>query len=192
MVRTSDTRVRPTPTLGRSGFLARLGAVMVGAATASTLIAELAGCTTTASRSEVASTPSSVGTTQCTGRGGEAVLRAFFDHISHNGSDLLDAYFAPAQDFVRWWDPTRESGDVVPYTGLQEHLSRLRQDGVDVAVIGFSDQGFQGGTSGEAGGWFTFDIRGRLSKDTAVKVGNGKGAIDCRTGKLKALVVDDW
>jgi hypothetical protein len=161
------------------------------------LVAALAGCTSTGSRSPVASTPvasspPSARMTECTGRGGEAVLRAFFDDLSHGGSDLLTPYFAPAQDFVRWWDPTRGSGEVVPYTGLQEHLRKLQRDGADAAVIGFTDTGFQGKGTSEAGGWLQFNIRGRLSKDAAVMVGVGKGAIDCRTGKLKALVVDTW
>lgn len=172
----------------------------LGALTALALVAGVSGCTP-GTHPPPASRPSLSPSPICTGRDGEAVLRAFFDDLSSGKKGLVATYFVAPLDFVRWSDPTSglitflpgPDNDTVTLDALQAHLDSLQQQGAHVTLTRFRDAGFEADkTNGEAGGWFSFDIRGSPNGRAAVKDGNGKGAVDCGTKKLKALVIHNW
>ncbi len=107
-------------------------------------------------------------------------------------------YIAPFQDFIRWWDGTLgagediEGGFALPSGSadpLLGHLNMLRQAGFALTVDTFQDRGYQGAGTSSAAGWFTFTAHGQLpvggSGNTA-----GKGAVNCATGLLRAIVLD--
>ncbi len=177
--------------------VARTAAAVMVTTVVGTAVA-LVGCTSTPASprpSTPSSTPSSMRSPVCTGRDGEAVLRAFFRDLSNhrNVSELLAAYVAPPENFVRWWDPSTPSGGIVTYVnGLPEHLEKLQRDGIDLTVTGFQDAGFQGRGTPDEGGWFTFGLYGRFREGQPMGGGEtlgNKGAVDCATGKLKAIVL---
>jgi hypothetical protein len=114
----------------------------------------------------------------------------FLTNLNEGGRIELSEYFAPQQKFVRWWDPTVPLGRVVDRGGLAAHLDKLQRNGLYLTLRDFHAVGFQGGA--EAGGWFNFKVSGRPSENAPSKVGSGKGAVDCATGKLMAVVIDDW
>lgn len=93
----------------------------------------------------------------------------------------------------RWWDGTLRLGQTLTFdNGLEQHLGTLQQSGMDVTVTGFKDMGLQGRGTRDEGGWFTFGLRGWLLGSEALSSGQsvgGKGAVDCGTGKLKAVVI---
>lgn len=107
--------------------------------------------------------------------------------------EVLAAYVVPPRDFVRWWDGTLRLSQTLTFdNGLEQHLDKLQQNGMDLTVTGFNDVGFQRGGTREEGGGFTFGLRGRLSRGEPLRSGQalgGKGAVDCVTGKLKAVVI---
>lgn len=109
--------------------------------------------------------------------------------------EVLGAYVVPAQDFVRWWDGTLRLGQTLRFEdGLEQHLGKLQQNGMDLTVTGFTDVGIQGRGTRDEGGWFNFGLRGRLQRGEPLSsgersTGGHKGAVDCDTGKLKAVVL---
>jgi hypothetical protein len=123
------------------------------------------------------------------------VLRGFFHDLSNQRpvAEVLATYVVPAQDFVRWWDGTLKPGETRTfYNGLEQHLEKLQQGGLDLTVTGFKDVGFQGRGTRDAGGWFTFSLHGRLKKSDPRSDGrtlSNKGAVDCANGKLKVIVI---
>jgi hypothetical protein len=136
----------------------------------------------------------------CTGSDGEAVLRAFFRDLSNRRdvAELLADYVVAPESFVRWWDGTLRPGEIITFSnGLPEHLEKLQRDGINATVTGFEDVGFQGRGTPDAGGWFLFGLQGHLragdaapAPPTTSKTPLGaKGAVDCATGKLKAIVI---
>jgi hypothetical protein len=157
----------------------------------------LAGCTSSPAplkSSTPTSGPSAAPSTHCTGRDGEAALRGFSRDLSNHRDvgELLAAYVAAPEDFVRWWDPSVPNGEVLTYAnGLQQHLDQLERDGINLNVTGFEDAGYQG-FGDEAGGWFNFGLYGRNRESEAMSGGQtlgNKGAVDCATLKLKAIVI---
>jgi hypothetical protein len=81
----------------------------------------------------------------------------------------------------------------VTLDALQAHLDRLAHGGFAVRLVRFTDAGYGGtGATGESGGWFDFDLRGRVGGSGAAVDGSGNGAVDCLSGRLKLLVVDGW
>src|SRR5262245_453640 len=85
--------------------------VVIVIASIGTIVA-LGSCASTPA-SPPPSAPPSTSSPECTGRDSEAVLRAFFHDLSNNRDvrELLSAYIAPPEDFVRWWDPTTADGE---------------------------------------------------------------------------------
>ena len=105
---------------------------------------------------------------------------------------ILAAYVVPPQDFLGWFDTSLPQGRTLTFEfGLEQHLAKLQRNGLDLTVTGLKDAGYQGGRTRDAGGWFSFSLQGRLqlSEVAGEQPITGKGAVDCDTGKLKAVVV---
>ena len=65
-------------------------------------------------------------------------------------------------------------------------------EALDLTVVEFMDVGFQGSGTPDAGGWFLFSLQGRFNRGERPAAGGSlgnKGAADCATGKLKAIVM---
>lgn len=125
---------------------------------------------------------------ECTGRSGEAVLGALFQDIGAGRHLKFESYFGPKRSLVRWWDPTVAPGAVIGSGDLFAHLKGLQSDGASLILVSFKALGYQGGQ--EAGGWFNFTFRGRMSDEKTRRVGSGKGAVDCKTSKLMTVVIN--
>jgi hypothetical protein len=159
------------------------------------MLGALTGCNAPRPDPLPTSTPPSPTSRLCTGSVGEDALRGFFRDLSNQRpvAEVLATYVVPAQDFVRWWDGTLKPGETRTfYNGLEEHLQKLQQGGLDLTVGRFNDVGFQGRGTRDAGGWFTFSLQGRMNRSERASAGRtlgNKGAADCATGKLKAIVI---
>ena len=140
---------------------------------------------------------------RCSGSGGEPMLRALFADLSLGRTPDIGTYFVDPLDFIRWWDPTLPSGAVISFEAgdgsgtatldtLQSHLDALHHRGVNGTVTEFTPIGYDVVSSQEAGGGFTFGLRARATARGALRDGGGEGMIDCRTGRLKSLVIDEW
>jgi len=136
----------------------------------------------------------------CTGAKGEIVLRALFDDLSAGRATPVSEFFVEPSSFVRWWDPTLPSGDVITYQfgdgidtvnlkSLQAHLDSLVRGGVQISVTSFTPDGYEDSIHG---GGFTFTARGRPDPQTKPLDGGGKGGVDCATGTLTSVVIDAW
>ncbi len=140
---------------------------------------------------------------RCSGSGGEAMLRGLFADLSAGRTPDIAAYFVDPLDFVRWWDPTLPSGAVISFEAgdgsgtatldtLQSHLDALQHRGVTGTVSAFTPTGYDAVSSTETGGGFTFHLRARATGRGALRDGGGEGMIDCVTGRLKSVVIDEW
>lgn len=191
------------------------GAVMAGQRSAiPVLIAFVvliaaAGCTadrialTGSSTPTVRALPPVVVPVRCSGSGGEPMLRGLFADLSLGRTPDIGTYFVDPLDFARWWDPTLPSGQVISFEAgdgsetatldtLQSHLDALRRRGVNGTVSEFAPTGYDAASSKEAGGGFTFGLRARATARGALRDGGGEGMIDCVTGRLKSVVIDEW
>jgi hypothetical protein len=136
----------------------------------------------------------------CTGHEGQPLLRSFFDDLSNGRKDLLATYVVQPQDFTRWSDPTSGRIRYMPGPGnetetldaLQTHLDSLQRQGAVLVLTRFDDAGYQGNDPYALGGGFTFQMQGRADRHETMTQGDGKGLIDCATGKLKELVILNW
>jgi len=140
---------------------------------------------------------------RCSGSGGEAMLRGLFADLSAGRTPDIGTYFVDPLDFVRWWDPSLPSGQVITFEAgagsgtvtldtLQSHLDALHHRGVSGAVTTFAPTGYEAVSSKEAGGGFTFSLRARATARGALRDGGGEGMIDCVTKQLKSVVIDEW
>lgn len=136
--------------------------------------------------------------TPCSGAGAEPLLAAFFRDIDAGKSDLVPRYFAPAHAFVRWSDP--KSGPIGGRPGdgaaaldqLREHLFGLEVDGFVESMTSFHDKGYLDQGTANAGGWFGFELSGSPASGIEIRAGHGDGAIDCASGRIKILTIDQW
>lgn len=140
--------------------------------------------------------------TPCSGAGAAPLLAAFFRDLDMGKSNLVSRYFAPAHAFVRWSDP--KSGPIDGGAGdgagdgaaaldqLREHLFGLEVDGFVESVTSFHDKGYLDAGTSNAGGWFDFELSGTPAAGIAVRAGRGEGAIDCASGRIKILTIDQW
>ncbi len=140
---------------------------------------------------------------RCSGSGGDTPLRGLFADFSAGRTPAVASYFVDPRDFVRWWDPTLPSGQVITFEAgagsgtvtldtLQSHLDALHHRGLTGTVSGFAANGYEAPSSKEAGGGFTFTLRARATGKGALRDGGGEGTIDCVTGRLKTVVIDAW
>jgi hypothetical protein len=140
---------------------------------------------------------------RCSGSGGEAMLRGLFADLDAGRTPDVGTYFVDPLDFVRWWDPTLPSGQVISFEAgdgsetatldtLQSHLDALHHRGVTGTASTFTPTGYSAVSSTEAGGGFTFDLRARATGRGALRDGGGEGMIDCVSGRLKSVVIDEW
>ncbi len=134
----------------------------------------------------------------CSGEGAEQLLAALFRDLETGESNLVPRYFAPAGTFVRWTDPKsgmiggRPGDGAAALDQLREHLFGLEVDGLTESVTSFVDQGYLDQGTANAGGWFRFELMGSPATGVAVRAGQGDGAIDCASGRIKILTIDDW
>jgi hypothetical protein len=116
---------------------------------------------------------------RCSGSAGESLLRGLFADFNAGRTPAVGTYFVDPLNFVRWWDPTLPSGQVITFGAgagsgtvtldtLQSHLDALHHRGVMGTVSGFTATGYHASSSKEAGGGFTFTLRARAT---------GKGAL---------------
>jgi len=140
---------------------------------------------------------------RCSGSAGESLLRGLFADFNAGRTPAIGTYFVEPLNFVRWWDPTLPSGQVITFEAgagsgtvtldtLQSHLDALHHRGVTGTVTGFTATGYQASSSKEAGGGFTFNLRARATSKGALRDGGGAGTIDCVTGRLKTVEIDAW
>lgn len=140
---------------------------------------------------------------RCSGSGGDTPLRGLFADLDAGRTPEVGTYFVDPLDFVRWWDPTLPTGAVISFEAgdgsgavtldtLQSHLDALRRRGVAGTVSVFTATGYDAVSSTEAGGGFTFSLRARATARSALRDGGGEGMIDCVTGRLKSVVIDEW
>lgn len=138
----------------------------------------------------------------CNGTAGRDLVTGLLADLTAGRRADVATYFSPPVAFVRWWDPTAPevitfmpgpTDNSVTLDGLQAHLDDLAHGGFAGRIVGFVDQGYAGTqTVNEAGGWFSFTLRGHATQAGANADGDGKGAVDCASRKLKILVVDGW
>lgn len=134
----------------------------------------------------------------CSGAAAGPLLAAFFRDLGSGKSNLVPRYFAPADTFVRWSDPKSGAIDGPPGDGaaaldqLREHLFGLEVDGLTESVASFRDRGYLDQGTPNEGGWFGFELRGSPATGVAVRTGQGDGAIDCASGRIKVLMIDQW
>src|SRR5262249_52363539 len=136
----------------------------------------------------------------------ESVLRALFAALDSGQRVDVATFFVTPRSFNLWWDPTLKSGQVItfdpgpydqPFTlnELTAHLNMLAGRHLHVTVSAFQAGGYTStnyiGSPG-GGGDFTYDLKGGPSGSATDMRPGGKGLVDCDTGKLKALVVDEW
>jgi hypothetical protein len=178
------------------------GGRQASATGAALLVASLlGGCTSPAPSVQTTNkpAPSIFNSPPCTGKAGEAALRAFFTDLGAGRpvTQILDSYVVPQEEFVRWWDDSLAPGHEISggwalpaesREKLRQHLERLQRDGMNLVVDEFTDVGFQG-IGIDAGGWFNFRARGHVSDGDSGRGVGGKGAADCATGRLKAIVL---
>jgi hypothetical protein len=134
----------------------------------------------------------------CSGAAAGPLLAAFFRDLDAGKSNLVPRYFAPADAFIRWSDP--KSGPIGGPPGdgaaaldqLREHLFGLEVDGLVESITSFHDKGYLDPGTANAGGWFAFELSGSPSTGVAVRAGRGDGAIDCASGRIKILTIDQW
>jgi hypothetical protein len=168
-----------------------------------------AGCTadriplTGSSTPTVRALPPVVVPVRCSGSGGDTPLRGLFADLDAGRTPDVGTYFVDPLDFVRWWDPTLPSGQVISFEAgdgsgtvtldtLQSHLDALRRRGVAGTVSVFTATGYDAVSPQETGGNFTFSLRARATRNGPVRDGGGAGTIDCANGRLKSVVIDEW
>jgi hypothetical protein len=170
-------------------------------------LALVAGCTAdripvaraSAART-AASRPTPVG---CSGSSAEPIVHALFDELSAGRTPDIQAYFVDPIDFVRWWDPTLPSGQVITFEAgpgsgtvtldtLRIHLGALARRGIHATITAFTAIGYDSVSETESGGVFNFDLHAPTGGTGKFVDGGGEGMIDCQTGKLKTIVIDDW
>jgi len=136
----------------------------------------------------------------CTGAAGQFLLTKLFADLSAGNTPDMRYYFTDPAAFDKWADPT-PGGDITSdptdplgfsLDGLRDHLAGLARGGLSVRLMRFADNGFQRADTIDAGGWFDFDLYGRDSGSGANVQGAGMGAVDCLSGRLKAVVIFSW
>jgi len=136
--------------------------------------------------------------TPCSGSAPGQPLAELFTDLDTGQSNLVPRYFAPADAFVRWSDPKSGSIGGAPGDGaaaldqLREHLFGLEVDGFAESITSFQDQGYLDQGTANAGGWFRFELIGSPATGVPVRAGRGEGAIDCASGRIKILTIDEW
>lgn len=149
-------------------------------------------------------TPTLIGPARCDGSTGEHVLRALFATIDAGPHVNLATYFVAPLAFNLWWDPTVKPGSAITFMpgpgsgtvnldALQTHLDQLSTSHPQITVSsftarGFTSQDYDGGPPG--GGQFEFTVDRGVPPNASDGV--GAGLVDCVTGKLKAIVIDQW
>jgi len=139
----------------------------------------------------------------CDGAGAAIPLRALFADITAGRAPSLDTYFTAPSDFVSWWDPTLRPGGAITLQmapgqaqasldGLRAHLVALEAQHATLSLVDFAARDYEAGNTTSAGGRFTFKIHARPNASTSAADGGGEGTVDCYTGKIKILVVDEW
>jgi len=136
--------------------------------------------------------------TPCSGAAAGPLLAAFFRDLDAGKSNLVPRYFAPAGAFVRWTDPKsgmiggRPGDGTAALDQLREHLFGLEVDGLVESITSFHDKGYLDQGTANAGGWFGFELSGSPATGDSVRAGQGDGAIDCASGRIKILTIDQW
>jgi hypothetical protein len=139
----------------------------------------------------------------CDGAAALDPLRALFADVTAGRSPALGTYFTVPDDFVSWWDPTLGLGDGITVQaapgqtratldGLRDHLVTLESRHAQVALVDFAPGDYEAGNTPNAGGGFTFTIHARPDASTPAADGSGQGTVDCYTGRIKTLAIDDW
>jgi hypothetical protein len=134
----------------------------------------------------------------CTGAEAQDLLRTLFADIDAGRKPPVATYFTTPDAFLSWWDPTLVPDSVITAeTGndtaaLQAHLDALASAGAVLSLTRFASRGYTGNDGRDAGGEFTFDIRGRPDSTTRLSSGAGEGIIDCYRGKIKQMSIDQW
>lgn len=159
------------------------------------LLTALSACTTGPAGPSTPSISWSAHEPTCTGASGEATLQAFVRDFNAGRDDLISTYFADANDFVRWWDPSLPPANEISYSDLGSHLRKLHGDGVRLhAITGFSDRGYEGRGQPDDGGAFSFQLGPPIPDRSGSPASSpgGKGVVDCATAKFKVIVIDQW
>ena len=175
----------------------------MSAALAATATLALSGCAPDLVRVTPAQAADAIPTsvaaeTPCSGTGAAPLLAAFFRDLDTGKSNLVPRYFAPAGAFIRWTDPKsgmiggRPDDGAAALDQLREHLFGLEVDGFVESVTSFHDKGYLDAGTANAGGWFGFEMSGSPATGIAVRAGQGDGAIDCASGRIKILTIDEW
>jgi hypothetical protein len=154
----------------------------------------------------VVTTPTLTVPAHCDGSSAESVLSALFAALDSGQHVDVATFFVTPRSFNLWWDPSLPSGQVITYdpgpydqpftlNELTAHLDMLAGRHLHVTVSAFQAGGYTNtdynGSPG-GGGSFTYDLKGGPSGSATDMSPGGKGLVDCDTGKLKALVVDEW
>lgn len=136
--------------------------------------------------------------TPCSGAAAAQPLAELFVDLDTGKSNLVPRYFAPAGAFIRWTDPKsgmiggRPGDGTAALDQLREHLFGLEVDGFAESITGFQDQGYLDQGTANVGGWFRFEMMGSPATGVPVRAGHGEGAIDCASGRIKILTIDEW
>jgi hypothetical protein len=115
----------------------------------------------------------------CDGSAAGAVYEEFAMSFNANEIALATAQFAGQHRDFTWWDPSDPSGQTQVRAQLDDHFQQMYGLGVRLPATATFVAADDGGLGG-----FNFN-----------KPHNGfygKGALDCRSGKLSYMVIDGW
>jgi hypothetical protein len=112
----------------------------------------------------------------------ESLLNRFF--AAFNSGNLDATEFFASEDRWIWWRDPNNMQDPLPYGHLGSYLRTLQENGVILKLASFSFTGYRPSPRlGEFG--FRLDRGDRPA-------GNGKGAVDCTSGLLALVTIDNW
>jgi hypothetical protein len=176
---------------------AGLGALRTACAvaTVAALLPAVAGCGAERVLADAIVQPPATAAVACHDVDARATVQALFNVVTAGRSVDLAAYFVAASQFVRWVDP--DSGEIVAGPGpsggrtldaLQSRLDHLA-DRVSIRLVAFRNQGYVPDGGGDA---FTFTVLVQPAPDAVVGPGQGRGVMDCSTGRIKEFAIDRW
>jgi len=125
----------------------------------------------------------------CTPQQADSLLHAFVREFDA-GHAAASSYLAGAYQFALWWDPTLPPGAALgggsEYPTLISHLRALHQQGIRLALTGFSGQPGAGGIG------FVVGVHRVPAASARPRPMSAHGVLDCATGRFTTLVIDEW
>lgn len=119
----------------------------------------------------------------CDATHSEKALRDFFLAFDRGEPKLVGRFFTDEDRWIWWRDPENMQ-QPVEFAQLESYLRSIQERGVTLSLDSLRFTGFR---ASPRLGEFSF----RLAR-AGVAAGNGKGAVDCKTGRLALVTIDRW